>query len=129
MRSAAIAKLDKCVSQFIRSSKPRCVTCGAKERLCNGHLFHRRNLATRFDVWEGGNCHTQCFSCNLLHETDDNLFKNWYIREYGLDMFMELRMRHNKIMKIKAFQIEQLHRLLQSGDVESYKTLLLSLCQ
>jgi hypothetical protein len=70
-----------------------------------------------------------CFSCNLLHETDDNLFKNWYIREYGLDMFMELRMRHNKIMKIKAFQIEQLHRLLQSGDVESYKTLLLSLCQ
>lgn len=127
MRKILIAKLDKLVSQFVRNKNPQCVTCGYKSELCNGHIFHRRNLATRFDIWDGGNCYTQCYLCNSLHEINCTLFKEWYIKRWGSGMLSELKRRHNKIVKIKDFQLEELCRMLQSGEEENYKNFILSL--
>lgn len=126
-RKSLIKKLDICVSAFVRKKTSYCVTCGRREGLQCGHVFSRKNMATRFDVWEGGNCYAQCYKCNFIHESNPKIYYDWFTNRYGLPCFLELRRRYNKIVKIKDFQIVELLKLLENGNVDNYQNLILTL--
>jgi len=102
-------KLDAIVSSYIRLRDKKCVICGSSERLTNGHLFSRTNLATRWDIREDGNCHCQCLSCNYRHEFDFYPFQNWYINKFGKRKFDNLYKKYNSVSKLTEDDLSKIY--------------------
>ena len=107
-RKGLIKKLDKLVSDYIIKRDGRCVICGATSNLNNGHIFSRRNFATRWDMTEDGNCHCQCYPCNFKHKHNTYPYNNWYVKKFGIKKFDKLYQRWNTIHRLKDWQIKEL---------------------
>ena len=115
-RKTLVRQLDALVSQFIRNRDKKCVVCGSKKDLTNGHLFTRAAYSTRWDVSENGNCHCQCSSCNLRHEYDHYPFSRFYIEKFGLENYDELHFRHRQARKWKDFELMELRDKMRKGE-------------
>jgi len=103
-----VKKIDHLHSLFIRNRDKKCVQCGSINNLGVGHIFSRRNLSTRWDISDDGNCHTQCWPCNFKHVRDQYPYFNWYIKKFGDDKFQALRLKHDQIVKISTSELNDL---------------------
>lgn len=83
--------LDTLVSLIIRDRDKKCVQCGSRERLTNGHVFPGRYLSHRWDIRPDGNCHTQCWPHNYKHIEHQSEYYEWFINKFGLERFKELK--------------------------------------
>lgn len=107
-RKQLVKLIDQMISKIIRTLEPRCVLCGSEEKLGAGHIFSRRAYATRWDLSEEGNVHTQCWPCNFLHVRDPYPYFNWYIKKFGQKKLDELRMRYNQETHYKTIELEEM---------------------
>ena len=105
MRKKLIKKLDTVFSIFIRKRDKKCVICGTKERLTNGHLITRSKYSVR---WSVVNCHCQCIGCNMLHEYQPERFTLWFIKKFGESVYTKLVLDSNKIRKFSNSDLETL---------------------
>jgi hypothetical protein len=109
-RKGIIKKLDKVVSEITLKREPKCVMCGSKEQLGNGHLFSRTHYSLRWDVREDGNCHTQCWKHNFAHSQSDHVpYDTWYQWKFGIKRFLELHNEWEQVTKFKTYQLEELY--------------------
>lgn len=90
-RKSLVKKLDELTSLIIRARDKRCVQCGSKENLTNGHVLPGRYHALRWDIRPDGNCHTQCWPCNYKHGQHQSFYYDWYIQKFGYERFQALR--------------------------------------
>lgn len=100
-------RLDKTVSQIVRTNEPYCVLCKESDpqKLTCGHLFKRRHRATRWDVHLEGNLHTLCKSCNRRDNWKHFLYVTWYRHRFGDEAFEELRERAHSRRKLYAHEL------------------------
>ena len=118
-RKRIVKKLDEIVSKYIRLRDKKCVQCGKKENLSNGHVFSRRAYNTRWDISENGNCHTQCWGCNFSHGKDNYDYYKWYVDKFGQERFEELRLEYREAVKFTTVELEELYEEL----TKTYKEL------
>jgi hypothetical protein len=107
-RKSLVRALDKAVSEYIRARDGKCVVCGSREHLQNGHLFTRVNYSTRWDIGPDGNCRAQCRSCNMRHEYDPYPYMIWYIKTHGQESLDALHLRHNRVTKFSDSQLAEM---------------------
>lgn len=86
-RKKLVDALDSIVSLIVRARDKRCVQCGTRERLTNGHLFSRNAYSTR---WNLINCNCQCQGCNLTHDHDPYPYQEWWKKKYGEEEYHKL---------------------------------------
>lgn len=86
-RKGLVRALDKVTSLLVRARDEKCVTCGTRENLQNGHLFSRSNHAAR---WSFLNCNAQCGGCNIRHEHDPYIYTEWFRRKFGEQVYHDL---------------------------------------
>lgn len=79
-RKKLVIALDSIVSLIVRARDKRCVLCGTRQNLTNGHLFSRALYPIR---WSLVNCHTQCSGCNFKHEFDPYPYQEWFKGRFG----------------------------------------------
>lgn len=82
-----IKMLDNLVSKIVRLRDGCCVCCGSRANLTDGHLIHRSCKIIRWDL-TNNNC--QCSTCNSLHETNPQPYKEWWINRHGKDAYNKL---------------------------------------
>ena len=99
-RKKAVESADREMSLYIRARDGRCVVCGSRERLTNGHLFSRVSYSTR---WEEDNCMAQCCSCNYNHERDFEPFRQKFV-DKGIDID-KLHARYRSVKKFTTADI------------------------
>lgn len=122
-RKALIEQIEALHPKFIRKRDGhRCVVCGSMRNPTCGHIFSRRNLATRWDISEDGNCHCQCWSCNFSHggtgmrgPMDKYPYFKWYIEKFGTDKLDEL---HRRATSIRKWTMDELLELRDTLLVE-----------
>ena len=101
-----IKKVDSIFSLWIRKRDgEKCVLCGSRVRVQNGHLIRRGKRSVRFD---DVNCHAQCSSCNYKHNFEPEHYTNWFIREYGSAMYEDLVDRSRQTKKWTRDELENL---------------------
>lgn len=89
-RQKLVDKLDSIVSLIVRARDKKCVQCGTRERLTNGHLFSRTNYSTRWDLF---NCNCQCMGDNLRHDSDPYPYQEWWKKKFGEEAYHTLYQR------------------------------------
>ena len=104
-RKKLVKKLDKIFSEYIRARDKRCVICGTTKNLQAGHLITRAVYATR---WDENNVFAQCRSCNYTHEYRPEIFTSWYIEKFGVEKYVDLNIKAQKIVKYKNGDLETL---------------------
>ncbi len=105
-RKNLVKELDRVFSIWIRNRDGnRCIQCGSRERLTNGHLFSRVNYSTR---WDEDNCFCQCMSDNYRHEMEFEPFRRIVEARIGKERYDALWQRHNQIRKFKDYEIQEL---------------------
>lgn len=95
--------LDKIFSLYIRARDGKCVQCGSTDQPTNGHLFTRGHFSTR---WDELNCHQQCWGCNSFHKWDAHPYTSWFIRQYGIEAYDDLHVKHSTIRKFSRYDLE-----------------------
>jgi len=103
---------DEVVSLITRGRETECICCGSTEELTNGHLFSRRHHATRFDVTEDGNCHTQCWPCNKRHQSNKDPYTFAFVRRFGSEALARVR---DRALSGEKFTKDELRRMLDSN--------------
>ena len=113
-------KVWKLQSRMVRLRDAKCVICGAKEKLTQGHLISTKRAATRYD-WQNVFC--QCASCNFIHQFKPDIFTAWFIRKYGGSAYVELVERSSKAHKFTTEELEALeeHFELLIRDLEKIR--------
>lgn len=86
-RKALEKELDRLTSLIVRKRDGFCVTCGSRDNLQCGHLIKRGRKWTRWDL---RNCNCQCASCNIKHNYYPEIYTEWFIGKYGLDLYKSL---------------------------------------
>ena len=109
-RQRVIKRLDDVTSKIIRIRDGACVQCGSTENLTNGHVFSRRHYATRWDIMEDGNCHTQCWGCNYKHSYDNYTYYKWYQDKFGVEKFEQLRSEYDQTCKRSNAELEEMYQ-------------------
>ena len=114
-RQKIIKKLDDVVSEIVRARDKKCVMCGSTERLQNGHVFSRRHNSLKWDIRADGNCHAQCATHNFLHSHKDSYpYFKWYIDEFGIEKFEEMRAEWDVITHFKMHDLRELYDKLKA---------------
>lgn len=106
-----VETLDRLTSWIVRLQEPACVICGSTYELTNGHIYSRRCYSTRFDISLDGNCHTQCWSCNLRHISNVLPYVEWYIKANSPQALVDLHARWCRVVK---FTDDDLNNLIIS---------------
>jgi hypothetical protein len=94
--------IDKKFSLLVRERDGwTCVLCGESYRpvLSAGHLFSRGADSTRFDPL---NVFCQCGACNGYHEINPHIFTLWFIRQFSLEAYEALNVKHRTLAHYKA---------------------------
>jgi 5-methylcytosine-specific restriction endonuclease McrA len=99
-RKKAVESADREMSLYIRARDGRCVVCGSRERLTNGHLFSRVSYSTR---WDEDNCMAQCVACNYNHERDFEPFRQKFV-DNGIDID-KLHAKYKQVRKYTTAEI------------------------
>lgn len=117
-----LERLDKVFSLFIRlrdagyGGVTECISCGRSKpfrEMQNGHFFSRHHISTR---WDEDNCNSECVTCNCndVHHLEG--YKERLIRKIGIERFMALEERHNKIVKVPTDEeYKEMIRLYTKG--------------
>lgn len=105
-RKKLVKKLDTIVSLYIRARDGKCIVCGKKENLQNGHLFTRSAYSTR---WDEVNCNAQCAGCNLRHEFDSYPYTAKFMDKYGNKEYHALHIRYARAKRYSDKELEQLY--------------------
>jgi hypothetical protein len=115
-RTTLVDKLDQIVSLIVRDRDKRCVQCGSREKLTNGHVLPGRYYALRWDIRPDGNCHTQCWPCNYSHVNHQSVYYEWYIDKFGLERFKQLRREYygNERKVFSDLELRQLYEKLMT---------------
>lgn len=100
-------KVKVLYSLYIRKRDGKCVVCGSRDRLQNGHFFSHVSQSTRYNDL---NCNTQCSGCNYLHEHDTYPYTRWFIKKYGLAQYDRL---HNLSKRTKKYTLKELKELYE----------------
>jgi hypothetical protein len=101
-RKAAVKYADDQMSLYIRARDKRCVLCGKRENLTNGHLITRGKYSTR---WLEKNCYCQCTGCNCLHEYQPERFTLWWIGKHSIEEYEEMVLESNTPKKFSTAEI------------------------
>ena len=104
-RQRAIKYADDQMSLYIRERDRRCVLCGKKDHLTNGHLITRAKYATR---WAEENCYCQCTGCNMRHEFQGEIYTDWWIRQNGEEAYHALVLKSNTPRKFSTQEIREI---------------------
>lgn len=104
-RKKLVQKLDTIVSLLVRARDKRCVLCGTRLNLTNGHLWSRVAYSTR---WYLPNCHCQCSSCNYSHEFDPYPYQEWFKKKYGEMAYHELYRKFKRSVKFSNIELKEL---------------------
>ena len=70
-----------------------------------GHLFSRKNHATR---WDEGNAFAQTNGENLSHEHDSYPFNKWFQDMFGMDQFDFLHAKWSTTSKFSTIEIREI---------------------
>jgi len=108
-RKKWIKKLDDLISKIVILRDKKCVICGSKTKLTCGHLFSRSHYFTRFDLI---NCNCQCWPCNFKSKRDNSDYTLWFVKNYGLSMYEDLKERFDGITHYKINDLEEMYQSL-----------------
>jgi hypothetical protein len=97
-KSPSLSKLKKILwdafSLYIRTRDNfTCFTCGKSKATHPdkvyqaGHLFSRKKSAI---IYHELNVHCQCYSCNTIHNSDPDVYREKFKEKYGIDKYNEL---------------------------------------
>lgn len=104
-RKKLVEKLDVIVSLIVRARDRRCVLCGNRTNLTNGHLFTRALYQIRWDL---DNCHAQCIGCNFLHEFDPYPYTEWFRKKFGDKLYHDLYRKGHNGKRFSDLELKQL---------------------
>ena len=109
-RKGLVKKIDKVHRELmLRKYGMACVQCGSTKNPTVGHVFSRRTYATRWDIFDGGNCYTQCWNCNYTHVRDQYPYFKWFEDKFGDGTLDILRERfHASPHPWKTWELEEL---------------------
>jgi hypothetical protein len=112
-RRGLVCELDKVCSWLVRKLYPFCVTCGEQRAhlLTCSHFYSRRYLHTR---WTIENLTTQCFDCNVRHNSNPFPYLAWLIKERGDEVIPELN--ELRMSRIKITDADLLKLLDERRD-------------
>ena len=98
-------KADDVFAKHIRNRDKTCITCGTIHKGTNSHLFRRGRQSTRFNEY----CNNrQCEPCNALHNTDSEPYKQWFIKKYGEEKYLEVEQLSWTIKKWTREELEEI---------------------
>ena len=84
-------KTDKALSKYIRAlAKEKwgiCPLCNVNEIECCFHFISRRRKILR---WDERNVVGACHTCNFIERRFPDLSRAWFIREYGVTLYLNL---------------------------------------
>ena len=116
-RKRAVTAADRAFSAYIRArDNHTCVTCGSTQSPTCGHVFSKKNYATR---WDEKNAYCQCWPCNFKHEFDPYPYTQYFLDRYGKVEWEELHMKWSSVTKFTSCQI----RLIAQGFKEKAQCL------
>lgn len=116
-----IDKIHSVMREIRLYQEPKCVTCNGTKGdkvLQLGHIITKGCNSTRFD-WD--NLHTQCRTCNNIHEYRPEIYIDWYIRTYGLESWQDLVRRSKKIKQWKMVELRELLEAMRKLKKEIIK--------
>lgn len=118
-RKGMIKKLDKLMTEYVLvRDGERCVICGSRQQLGNGHYFSRSHYATR---WLPLNCHTSCWPCNFRHEFNPWPYSKFMVKTYGSEVLDKLEKTHNQITKFSIQDLQRKYDLLKT-EIDKLKS-------
>jgi hypothetical protein len=110
-------KNDQLFSIMVRErDEYKCVFCGkSKEQgytMQNSHFWGRGDKSNRFNPL---NCDTLCFTCHNDNESNkQGFYRDWKIKQLGLDTYKELEILHNRgYKKYGKFEKNKLNSILK----------------
>ena len=110
-RKGLIKKADIAFSFYVRERDRRCVLCGSRDRLTNGHLITRSKYSTRWDI-RNGFC--QCVGCNMRHEYDFTPYVEWWTKRFGDHEYHQLVADSNRIRKYTDEDLKEIATFYQN---------------
>lgn len=117
-RRGKVKRLDNAFSLYIRNRDNwTCQTCGSRDklRLQCGHLFSRKNYATR---WDEANAYCQCAGCNLRHEYDPGPLTMRYFRDHTEAEYEALHAKFSTSTKLRDADLDAMIRSYEAQNKE-----------
>lgn len=107
-------KLDALCRDIVLDRDVRCVCPPPKnshsEVLQAGHLITRAKKSVR---WSLLNIHTQCSSCNLLHEHVPHRYTNWFLDKFGIQHYERLCQDAEQADKMQLYELQELYEQMK----------------
>lgn len=84
-------KADKALSEYVRERTKKmygnCPLCEKKPVQCCFHFISRRRKILR---WDARNVVGACHTCNYVEQNWPDLSRAWFIKKYGVDLYLSL---------------------------------------
>lgn len=96
---------DRVFSIWIRNRDKRCVTCGNRNNLQNGHYVSRSINILRYDE---RNCNAQCVGCNVFKRGNMDEYALFMIRTYGEAILSELGAIKRQLHQFSRQELEEI---------------------
>lgn len=98
-------------SKYIRNRDGYCFTCGSRNGIQAGHLFHNKGNT----YFNEKNVHSQCSRCNLYLSGNLGEYTYRFIKKYGEKEYLKLKRQSNIPKKWKKNELIDI--------IEKYKEL------
>lgn len=109
-RKLLINNLDKIVREIVLDRDVRCVVFPAPAKGHSdvrqaGHIISRTKWSVRWSLF---NVHSQCSSCNMLHEHFSFRYINWFLGEFGVDKYRAMCQEAETVSKLQLYELQEL---------------------
>lgn len=98
-------KADAVFSNWVRERDGKCVTCGSRQNLQNGHFISRSINILRFDE---RNCNCQCVSCNVFKNGNMPAYSQFMLRTYGPKIIDNLLIEKQQLHQFTRIELESI---------------------
>ena len=117
--SAWTRKLDKIVSEIVRS-RGECVRCGKQDgTLQSAHIYSRSNLQVR---WDFDNVVCFCAGCHFWAHKNPIGFTEWVREHLGPIKYESLKQRSNLRKVWAVYEKEALYNLYKTYQADQWQT-------